>query len=152
MVMTLTEAVTARESMGSEQARMTYLRHGAREPLWGVKFGDLRPLAKRIGRNHALARQLWATGNADARLLGAADGRCPAYLDQGRQPTVSCSLLFSLPSQAPVTTRSPLTVKLSLKSKSDTVQSLFASEPAKSPSSKPPSLTSWKLSTGATRV
>jgi hypothetical protein len=52
MVMTLTEAMTALESMGSEQARTTYLRHGAREPLWGVRFGDLRPLDRRVRRSH----------------------------------------------------------------------------------------------------
>jgi hypothetical protein len=57
------------EARGTEQTRGTYLRHGAPEPLFGVKFGDLRPLAKRVGTDHALARQLWASGNADARLL-----------------------------------------------------------------------------------
>lgn len=40
-------------------ARKTYRRHGAPEPLFGVKFGDLRPLAKRIGRDHDLAVRLW---------------------------------------------------------------------------------------------
>jgi hypothetical protein len=45
------------------------LRHGAGEPLFGVRFGDLRPLARRIGRDPELARGLWATGNSDARLL-----------------------------------------------------------------------------------
>ena len=39
------------------------------QPFFGVKFGDLRPLGKRIGTDHALAEQLWASGNADARLL-----------------------------------------------------------------------------------
>jgi hypothetical protein len=36
-----------------------------------VKFGDLRPMAKRIGTDHALAERLWASGNTDARLLAA---------------------------------------------------------------------------------
>jgi hypothetical protein len=57
------------EAKGSEQTRSTYLRHGASEPLFGVKFGDLRPLARRLGPDHRLAEQLWASGNADARLL-----------------------------------------------------------------------------------
>ena len=69
MTMTLAQAMAALEAKGSEQTRKTYLRHGAREPLFGVKFGDLRPLAKRIGKDQALARQLWASGNSDARLL-----------------------------------------------------------------------------------
>jgi 3-methyladenine DNA glycosylase AlkD len=69
VTMTFGEAMAALEAAGSEQTRKTYLRHGAREPLFGVRFGDLRPLARRIGTDHALAEQLWASGNADARLL-----------------------------------------------------------------------------------
>jgi hypothetical protein len=63
------EAMAALEAAGSEQTRKTYRRHGATEPLFGVKFGDLRPLGKKIGTDHALAEQLWASGVADARLL-----------------------------------------------------------------------------------
>ncbi len=69
MSMTFDEAMGALEAKGSEQTRKTYRRHGASDPLFGVKFGDLRPLAKRIGTDHGLAEQLWASGNADARLL-----------------------------------------------------------------------------------
>lgn len=69
MSMTFAEAMGTLEGLGSEQTRKTYLRHGASEPLFGVKFGDLRPLAKRIGTDHDLAEQLWASGNTDARLL-----------------------------------------------------------------------------------
>ncbi len=39
------------------------------DPLFGVPWGDLRPLAKRIGTDDDLARRLWATGNGDARVL-----------------------------------------------------------------------------------
>jgi hypothetical protein len=67
--MTFAEAMAALEDKGSEQTRKTYRRHGASDPLFGVKFGDLRPLAKSIGTDHALAEALWASGNADARLL-----------------------------------------------------------------------------------
>jgi hypothetical protein len=69
MSMTVDEALQELASLGSEQTRRTYLRHGVSEPLFGVRFGDLRPLARRIGRDHVLARQLWETGNYDARLL-----------------------------------------------------------------------------------
>lgn len=68
-MMTYAEAMAELEAAGSEQTRKTYRRHGASEPLFGVKFGDLRPLAKRIGTDQALAEQLWASGNTDARLL-----------------------------------------------------------------------------------
>jgi hypothetical protein len=69
MTLAYDEAMAALEAAGTEQTRKTYLRHGASEPLFGVKFGDLRPLGKRIGTDHALAEQLWDSGNADARLL-----------------------------------------------------------------------------------
>jgi 3-methyladenine DNA glycosylase AlkD len=69
MTLTYDAAMAALEASGSEQTRRTYLRHGASEPLFGVKFGDLRPLARRIGTDQDLADQLWASGNADARLL-----------------------------------------------------------------------------------
>jgi 3-methyladenine DNA glycosylase AlkD len=57
------------ESLGSAQTRKTYLRHGASEPLFGVKFGDLRPLQKQVGHDQSLACQLWETGNCDAMTL-----------------------------------------------------------------------------------
>ncbi len=57
------------ESLGTAQTRKTYLRHGASEPLFGVKFGDLRPLQKRVGYDQSLACQLWGTGNCDAMTL-----------------------------------------------------------------------------------
>jgi len=69
MTMTYAEVMVKLEAAGTEQTRKTYRRHGAHEPLFGVKFGDLRPLARSIGTDHALAEQLWASGNADARLL-----------------------------------------------------------------------------------
>ncbi len=69
MTMTFDEAMSALEAKGSQQTRKTYRRHGASEPLFGVKFGELRPLGRKIGTDHALAEALWASGNVDARLL-----------------------------------------------------------------------------------
>jgi hypothetical protein len=57
------------EAAGTEQNRKIYRRHGAREPMFGVSFGDLRAMAKSLRRQDTLARGLWATGNSDARLL-----------------------------------------------------------------------------------
>ncbi len=39
--------------------------------LLGVPVTRLRALAKRVGRNHAVARDLWASGIFEARLLAA---------------------------------------------------------------------------------
>jgi len=63
------DAVALLEVAGTEQNRQTYRRHGAGDVQFGVSFKDLRAMARRIGRDDALARGLWATVNADARLL-----------------------------------------------------------------------------------
>jgi 3-methyladenine DNA glycosylase AlkD len=67
--MTLAETMAALAKQGSAQTRKTYLRHGAPEPMFGVKFGDLKTLYKRISIDHELALALWDTGNFDARNL-----------------------------------------------------------------------------------
>jgi 3-methyladenine DNA glycosylase AlkD len=67
--MTLAETMAVLEKAGSEPTRKTYARHGASGPMFGVRFGDLFTLMKQIDVDHALARELWATGNVDARNL-----------------------------------------------------------------------------------
>lgn len=67
--MTLAEAMAALEKVGDAQTRKTWTRHGAPEPMFGVKFGDLAKIVKRIGVDHDLALELWETGNTDARTL-----------------------------------------------------------------------------------
>lgn len=67
--MTLQEVMKILEKLGTEQTRKTWTRHGAIGPMFGVLFGELFKLMKQIDVDHALARQLWATGNVDARNL-----------------------------------------------------------------------------------
>jgi 3-methyladenine DNA glycosylase AlkD len=69
--MTLKETMAALEKAGSAQARKTYTRHGAAEPMFGVSFGDLKKLLNRIKVDQELAEALWDTGNFDARNLAA---------------------------------------------------------------------------------
>jgi len=69
--MNLNDVMQELEALGSEQTRKTWCRHGAAEPMFGVKFGDLTKLQKRIKPNHSLAAGLWRTGNHDARLLAS---------------------------------------------------------------------------------
>jgi 3-methyladenine DNA glycosylase AlkD len=69
--MSLAEAMRALEKAGSEPTRKTYLRSGATEPMFGVSFGTLATLMKRIGVDHELALALWDTGNFDAQNLAA---------------------------------------------------------------------------------
>jgi len=67
--MTLAEAMRELEKAGSAQARKTYTRHGATEPMFGVSFATLKVLTKRIDVDHELALALWDTGNFDAQNL-----------------------------------------------------------------------------------
>ena len=67
--MNFDEAIAELEALGTEQTRKTWCRHGAAAPMFGVKFGDLAKLQKRIKVDHLLAVALWRTGNHDARLL-----------------------------------------------------------------------------------
>jgi len=67
--MDLATALERLEAAGTEQNRRTYRRHGARDPLYGVSFAILDKLAKQAGRDQVLADGLWATGNADCRVL-----------------------------------------------------------------------------------
>ena len=67
--MELNEVMEYLESKGSEQTRKTFLRHGGPENMFGVKVGDLKPIEKKEKNNHALAMQLYATGNSDAQYL-----------------------------------------------------------------------------------
>ena len=70
-MMNLNDVMQELEALGSEQTRKTWGRQGAAEPMFGVKFGDLTKLQKRIKVNHRLAAELWRTGNHDARLLAS---------------------------------------------------------------------------------
>lgn len=65
------EVMRELERLGTEQNRKVYRRHGAGDVLFGVSFAHLNALQKRIKKDQALAEELWATGNADARTLAA---------------------------------------------------------------------------------
>lgn len=67
--MTATDVLAQLKEFGSEQTKKTLLRHGAKEPLFGVKVADLKVLQKAIKTDHALALELYDTGNSDAMYL-----------------------------------------------------------------------------------
>jgi 3-methyladenine DNA glycosylase AlkD len=67
--MTLNEALKQLKSLGNEKTRAHNTKYGAGDNQFGVKHGDIRALAKKIGSDHELALSLWKTGNADAQLL-----------------------------------------------------------------------------------
>jgi 3-methyladenine DNA glycosylase AlkD len=67
--MTITATLDELKSLGSEQTRKTYKRHGVKGDMYGVSYANLGKLKKKIKVDHQLAEQLWATGNHDARVL-----------------------------------------------------------------------------------
>lgn len=54
------------EALGTERIKKTYINNGAYDPLFGVATGKMKPIAKKIKKNQALAEQLYASGNYDA--------------------------------------------------------------------------------------
>lgn len=54
------------EVLGKERTKKIYMSNGAKEPVFGVTIGSMKPYVKQIKINHELAEQLYATGNYDA--------------------------------------------------------------------------------------
>src|SRR4051812_1332299 len=67
--MTVKEIMAQLESLGSPQIKKILLNHGVREPFFGVKVADLKPIQKKVKKDYQLAKDLYATGNADAMYL-----------------------------------------------------------------------------------
>ena len=69
-MLTYQQVMDELEAQGTEQNRKIYRRHGAAsEQIFGVSYGNLDKLKKKIKVDHELARQLWDSGNHDARAL-----------------------------------------------------------------------------------
>lgn len=59
-------------ALGSEESRSGQARFGINTARsFGVSIAALRPLARRLGRDHALAAALWKSGWHEARILAA---------------------------------------------------------------------------------
>jgi len=67
--MELHEAMCELESYADERTKNTHMKHGAKEPLFGVKVGDLKKILKKTKKNHELSLSLYNTGNSDAMYL-----------------------------------------------------------------------------------
>ncbi|WP_424767199.1 DNA alkylation repair protein [Paenibacillus sp. sgz302251] len=67
--MTYEEVMQELERFGNEQTKRTFIRHGAMEPLFGVKIGDLKKLVKFVKKDQELALKLFESGNSDAMYL-----------------------------------------------------------------------------------
>ena len=67
--MTVKEIMAQLKALGSESTKKILLKHGVKEPFFGVKVGDLKPIQKKIKMDYQLAKDLYATGNTDAMYL-----------------------------------------------------------------------------------
>ena len=65
----LSEVMSQLKKLGNPQSVKIYSRHGAPENMFGVKVGDLKPIAKKLKGQQKLALELYETGNADAMYL-----------------------------------------------------------------------------------
>lgn len=63
------EVMQLLEAAGDAQTKKTLARHGAQEPFFGVKVGELKKILKKTKKNHELSLDLYATGNSDAMYL-----------------------------------------------------------------------------------
>ncbi|MEQ8518431.1 MAG: DNA alkylation repair protein [Cytophagales bacterium] len=67
--MTANEILKELESYADEQTKNTLIKHGAKEPFFGVKVQDLKKILKKTKKNHQLSLELYASGNSDAMYL-----------------------------------------------------------------------------------
>src|SRR5262245_23429193 len=67
--MTAAEIVGELQALGNETSKKVLMKHGAREPFYGVKVEDLKKIQKRIKKDYRLALDLYDTGISDAMYL-----------------------------------------------------------------------------------
>jgi len=67
--MTAEEVMQQLEAYGNEGTKKTLMKHGAKEPFFGVKVADLKKVLKKTKKNHELSLELYETGNTDAMYL-----------------------------------------------------------------------------------
>lgn len=67
--MTVKEIMAELEAKGNTGVKNIFLKHGIKEPLFGVKIEYLKVIQKKVKKDYQLAKDLYATGNADAMYL-----------------------------------------------------------------------------------
>ncbi len=67
--MTVKEVMSELKISGNESIKRIFLKHGAKEPFYGVKVEDLKKIQKRIKKDYQLSLDLYDTGNSDAMYL-----------------------------------------------------------------------------------
>ncbi len=67
--MTAQEILDEIKPLGSDSYKRVMFNHGVKEPLYGVKIGDMQKIVKRIKKDYQLALDLYDTGVYDAMYL-----------------------------------------------------------------------------------
>lgn len=67
--MSVKEIMAELKSLGSDSLKKILLKHGVKEPFFGVKVEHLKVIEKRIKKDYSLALELYNTKNADAMYL-----------------------------------------------------------------------------------
>ncbi|MBS1532916.1 MAG: DNA alkylation repair protein [Bacteroidetes bacterium] len=67
--MNAAEIMTELQAMGNPGIKKILMNHGVKEPLFGVKVEQLKTIQKKVKTDYQLAKDLYATGNADAMYL-----------------------------------------------------------------------------------
>jgi 3-methyladenine DNA glycosylase AlkD len=94
------EALGALKKLGKPQTAAIYKRHGAGDNVFGTLTSEIAKLKKKIKTDHALAKDLWRTGNVEARVLALliADparltrAEADAMVEDGPIPFLGCYL------------------------------------------------------------
>ena len=67
--MTSAEIISQLKNLGSESIKKVLIKHGAREPFYGVKVEELKKIQKKIKKDYKLSMELFDSGISDAMYL-----------------------------------------------------------------------------------
>lgn len=67
--MNVKQVLSELKSYADERTKNTHMKHGAKDPLFGVKVADLKKILKKTKKNHELSLALFETANSDAMYL-----------------------------------------------------------------------------------
>ncbi len=67
--MSFEEIMKQLELLGNPSTKKTLMNHGAREPFFGVRISDMKPIQKSVKKNYDLSLNLYNTGISDAMYL-----------------------------------------------------------------------------------
>ncbi len=66
---TSADVIQELSQLGSESIKKVLVKHGAKEPFYGVKVEELKKIQKRVKKNQSLALELYESGISDAMYL-----------------------------------------------------------------------------------